>query len=121
MNLEQLREMMDTDARKRAEAQEQTIKELHKTIKQLREENQMLRSARSGSDNERYLQLITALGPGYTSKMGTLIEMALADFPFENALLRYRIAMISDESRNLPILQTQPKGGVPNEKKRRRR
>jgi exonuclease VII large subunit len=48
MNLEQLREMMDTDARKRAEAQEQTIKELHKTIKQLREENRALRDELSG-------------------------------------------------------------------------
>ena len=32
MNLEQLREAMDTDARKRATAQEQTIKELHQKI-----------------------------------------------------------------------------------------
>lgn len=32
MNLEQLREVMDTDARKRATAQEQTIKELHQKI-----------------------------------------------------------------------------------------
>lgn len=48
MNLEQLREMMDTDARKRVAAQEQTIKELHKTIKQLREENRALRDELSG-------------------------------------------------------------------------
>lgn len=32
MNLEDLREMMDTDARKRMTAQEQTIKELHQKI-----------------------------------------------------------------------------------------
>ena len=32
MNLEQLREVMDTDARKRATAQEQTIKDLHQKI-----------------------------------------------------------------------------------------
>jgi predicted RNase H-like nuclease (RuvC/YqgF family) len=43
MNLEQLREMMDTDARKRAEAQEQTIKELHKRIAELRAENEQLK------------------------------------------------------------------------------
>lgn len=32
MNLEDLREMMDTDARKRMTAQEQTIKELHQKV-----------------------------------------------------------------------------------------
>lgn len=32
MKLDELKEMMDTDARKRVEAQEKTIKELHKVI-----------------------------------------------------------------------------------------
>lgn len=33
MNLEQLRQSLDTDARKRCEAQEKTIKELHAKVK----------------------------------------------------------------------------------------
>jgi uncharacterized coiled-coil protein SlyX len=48
MNLEQLREMMDTDARKRASAQEQTIKELHKKIAELRKENEQLKAQLKG-------------------------------------------------------------------------
>lgn len=46
MNLEQLRELMDTDARKRLKAQEQTIKDLHKRI----------------ADDKRELEAYRALG-----------------------------------------------------------
>lgn len=48
MNLEELREMMDTDARKRAEAQEQTIKELHKKIADQQREIDHLRNQLKG-------------------------------------------------------------------------
>lgn len=44
MNLEELREMMDTDARKRMAAQEQTIKELHQKIAEQRKEIDQLRA-----------------------------------------------------------------------------
>ena len=50
MNLEELREMMDTDARKRVEAQEQTIKELHKKITDQRREIEQLRSRLEGGE-----------------------------------------------------------------------
>jgi uncharacterized coiled-coil protein SlyX len=48
MNLEELKEMMDTDARKRAEAQEQTIKELHKKIADQQRKIDTLRSQLKG-------------------------------------------------------------------------
>lgn len=51
MNLEELKEMMDTDARKRAAAQEQTIKELHQKIAELRKENDQLRAQLNGGRN----------------------------------------------------------------------
>lgn len=48
MNLEELKEMMDTDARKRAAAQEQTIKELHQRIAGQRKEIELLRAKLKG-------------------------------------------------------------------------
>ena len=44
MNLEELKEMMDTDARKRCAAQEQTIKELHQKIAEQNKEIARLRA-----------------------------------------------------------------------------
>ena len=48
MNLEEFRELMDTDARKRAEAQEQTIKELHKKIADRQRESEHQQKQRTG-------------------------------------------------------------------------
>lgn len=51
MNLEELREMMDTDARKRMAAQEQTIKELHQKIAEQNREIAQLRAQLNGGRN----------------------------------------------------------------------
>ena len=48
MNLEELKEMMDTDARKRCAAQEQTIKELHAKIAEQNKEIARLRAQLKG-------------------------------------------------------------------------
>lgn len=48
MNLEELREMMDTDARKRCAAQEQTIKELHQRIAEQQKEIERLEASLKG-------------------------------------------------------------------------
>ncbi len=49
MNLEELRNMMDTDARKRCAAQEQTIKELHQKIAEQNREIARLRAQLKGA------------------------------------------------------------------------
>ena len=42
MKLDELKELMNTDARQRAEAQEKTIKELHKVIADLQNKIEIL-------------------------------------------------------------------------------
>jgi uncharacterized small protein (DUF1192 family) len=56
MRIEELRDMMDTDARRRAQAQAKTIRELHEKIAALRAENERLRARIDnppGFDQER--------------------------------------------------------------------
>ena len=50
MNLEELKEMMDTDARRRCDAQEQTIKELHQKIAEQKKEIERLKANLKGGD-----------------------------------------------------------------------
>lgn len=44
MKLDEFKEMMNTDARQRAEAQEKTIKELHKVIAEQQQEIDQLKA-----------------------------------------------------------------------------